>query len=248
VTIEDRADLDGIRRVGRVVSDTLVAIRNAVEPGVTTYELDQVGAEVISAAGARPAPALVYGFPGVNLISINDEIVHGIPGSRRIRPGDTVKVDVTVELDGYVADAAETVLVPPVSTTMASLQRCSVAAFRNGVSAAKVGRPVSAIGAAVERKVRDCGFHVIRELSGHGVGRTIHEQPTIPNYDAPFASTRLAHGMVFTIEPLISTSRTSAFTDADGWTIRTRDRSLAAHYEHTIIVWENGPEIVTAQP
>ena len=125
------------------------------------------------------------------------------------------------------------------------MQQCSVAAFRKGVSAARVGRPVRAIGAAVERKVRDCGFHVLRELSGHGVGRTIHEPPSIPNYDASFATQPLTLGVVITIEPLISMSLTGSRTAAVGWTILTRDGSLAAQHEHTIILWDRGPEIVT---
>jgi methionyl aminopeptidase len=245
MTISSEEDLDGIRRVGRVVADTLFTMRKAVTPVISTRELDEIGAEVMRAAGARSGPQLVYGFPGVNLISVNDEVVHGVPGPRRIGPGDIVKLDVTAELDGYIADAAETVVVPPVSAMAARLQTCSVAAFRKGMRAARVGRPVRAIGAAVERKVRDCGFHVLRELSGHGVGRTIHEPPTIPNYDAPFAVQRLTHGMVITVEPLISMSLTGSFTAPDGWTIRTRDGSLAAHHEHTIIVWTQGPEIVT---
>lgn len=245
MTIGNEEDLDGIRRAGRVVADTLATMREAVTPGITTRDLDEIGAEVMRAAGARSAPNLVYGFPGVNLVSVNDEIVHGVPSFRRIEPGDIVKLDVTAELDGYIADAAETVLVPPVSSIATRMQRCSVEAFHKGVAAARVGRPVRAIGAAVDRKVRDCGFHVLRELSGHGVGRTIHEPPTIPNYDAPFATQPLTHGMVITIEPLISMSPTGPFTAPDGWTIRTRDGSLAAHHEHTIIVWDRGPEIVT---
>lgn len=245
MTIGNEDDLEGIRRVGRVVAETLSVMKKAVAPGITTLELDEIGAEVMRSAGARSAPNLVYGFPGVNLISVNDEVVHGVPGRRRIAPGDVVKLDVTAELDGYIADAAETVLVPPVSRVAARMQRCSIAAFHKGMVAARVGRPVRAIGAAVERKVRDCGFHVLRELSGHGVGRTIHEPPTIPNYDAPFAMHRLTRGTVITIEPLISLSPTGSFTAGDGWTICTRNGSLSVHHEHTIIVWDRGSEIVT---
>ena len=245
MTIGNDNDLEGIRHVGRVVADTLASMKQAVSPGITTRELDEVAAEVFHRWGARSAPHLVYDFPGVTLISVNDEIVHGVPGSRRIERGDVVKLDVTAELDGYIADAAETVLVPPFSRTAARMQRCSIAAFHKGMTAARVGRPVRAIGSAVERKVRDFGFHVLRELSGHGVGRTIHEPPTIPNYDAPYATERLTPGMVITIEPLISMSPTDSFTAFDGWTICTRDGSPATHHEHTIIVWEDGAEIVT---
>lgn len=245
MTVENDQDLDGIRRVGAVVAETLSTMAAAVTPGIRTQELDDIGAGVMRNAGARSAPQLVYGFPGVNLISVNDQVVHGVPGRRRIRVGDVVKLDVTAELDGYIADAAQTVLVPPVSPIAARMQRCSVAAFHQGVAAARVGAPVRSIGAAVERHVRDCGFHVLRELSGHGVGRTIHEPPTVPNYDAPFAMQRLRRGMVITIEPLISMSSTHSFTAPDGWTICTRDGSLATHHEDTLIIWESRPEIVT---
>jgi methionyl aminopeptidase len=245
MSIESDDDLNGIRRAGRVVADALAAMRDAVRPGITTRELDAIGADRIAQAGGRSAPQIVYGFPGINLISVNDEIVHGIPGDRQLRPGDVVKLDVTVDLDGFIADAAETVIVPPVTLAAALLRACARDAFRKGMAAAQVGYKVRAIGAAVERHVRSCGFHVVRELTGHGVGRTIHEEPSVPNYDDPFAVRRLTNGLVLTIEPLISASSARAVTDDDGWTVRTDNGSLAAHHEHTIIVWRNGPEIVT---
>jgi methionyl aminopeptidase len=245
MSIDNEQDLEGIRRAGRAVADTLAAMRAAVRPGITTGELDEIGARTVARAGARSAPRIVYGFPGINLISVNDEIVHGIPGERRLEAGDIVKLDVTLEVEGYIADAAETVVVPPVSATAARLRACARDAFRRGLAAAQVGVPVRAIGAAVERHVRGCGFHVVRELTGHGVGRTIHEQPSVPNYDDPFATTRLTAGLVITIEPLISASSTRAVTAADGWTIRTQNASLAAHHEHTVIVWRGRTEIVT---
>jgi methionyl aminopeptidase len=245
MSIGNVEDLHGIRRAGRAVARTLAAMRAAVRPGITTAELDAIGARCLMQEGARSAPRIVYGFPGVNLISVNDEIVHGIPGDRRLSAGDVVKLDVTAELDGYVADAAETVIVPPASITASRLSACAERAFHCGMGAARVGQPVRAIGAAVERHVRRCGFHVVRELTGHGVGRTIHEEPSVPNYDDPFASHRLTNGLVITIEPLIAASRARAVTGADGWTIRTHNASLAAHYEHTVILWRDGPEIVT---
>ena len=245
MSIENEQDLKGIREAGRVVADALAAMGAAVRLGITTRELDAIGADRIVRAGGQSAPHLVYDFPGVNLISVNDEIVHGVPGGRRLDAGDIVKLDVTVELDGYVADAAKTVIVPPVSLVAARLRACARDAFRHGMAAAKVGKPVRAIGAAVERHVRGCGFHVIRELSGHGVGRTIHEDPTVPNYDDPFAVKRLTNGLVITIEPLIAAAAARPVTAADGWSIRTHNAALAAHHEHTIIVWRDGPEIVT---
>ena len=245
MSIQHERDLQGIRRAGRLVANTLAAMRAAVRPGITTAELDAIGARRMARDGGQSAPRMVYGFPGMNLISVNDEIVHGVPGSRELRAGDVVKLDVTIELDGYVADAAETVIVPPATCGAAKLRACARGAFTCGLAAAQVGRPVRAIGAAVERHVRGCGFHVLRELCGHGVGRTIHEDPSVPNYDDPFAIQRLTDGLVITIEPLIAAVRTRPVTDGDGWTIRTQNASLAAHYEHTIIVWRGGTEIVT---
>ncbi len=246
MSIENEQDLAGIRKAGRVVAETLAAMRAALRAGVTTGELDAAGSCVMERAGARPAPKMVYGFPGINLISVNEEIVHGIPGDRRLAAGDVVKLDVTAELDGYIADAAETMIVPPAQPVALRLRDCAREAFARGAAAAGVGRPVRAIGAAVERHVRGCGFHVVRELTGHGVGRTIHEEPSVPNYDDPFASRRLTDGLVITIEPLISAAPARAVTAPDGWTIRTHNAALAAHHEHTVIVWRSGVEIVTA--
>ena len=149
--------------------------------------------------GARSAPQLIYHCPAVNLISVNDEIVHGLPGARVVDGGDVVKLDVTAELDGYIADAATTVVVPPASSAAIRLQACAKAAFAAGRDAARPGRLVSDIGRAVERVVRSYGFDIIRELSGHGVGRTIHERPTVPNYYDPFQRDRLTEGLVLTI-------------------------------------------------
>ena len=245
MSIQNEQDLRGIRRAGRSVAEALAAMRAAVRPGITTQELDDIGARRLRQDGARSAPQMVYGFPGINLISVNDEIVHGIPGCRHLAPGDVVKLDVTADVEGYIADAAETVIVPPGTATAARLRACARDAFRRGLAAAQVGRSVRTIGAAVERHVRACGFHVVRELCGHGIGRTIHEEPTVPNYDDPFAGTPLTHGLVITIEPLIAALRARPVTGADGWTIRTHNAALAAHHEHTVIIWRSGPEIVT---
>jgi methionyl aminopeptidase len=245
MSIENDRDLRGIRRTGRVVAEILAAMRVAARQGMTTAELDDIGARRMARAGARSAPQIVYGFPGTNLISVNDEIVHGVPGDRRLQAGDVVKIDVTAEVEGYVADAAETILLPPLTAISVRLQACARDAFARGLAAAHVDRPVRAIGATIEGHVRRCGFHVVRELSGHGVGRTIHEDPRVPNYDDPFAAQPLMNGLVITIEPLITVSRARPVTAADGWTIRTHNASLAAHYEHTIIVWRNGTEVVT---
>jgi methionyl aminopeptidase len=245
MSITSPADLDGIRRAGRIVAGALEAMRSAVVPGITTRALDVIGEAVLAKHGARSAPRAVYGFPGCTCISVNDEVVHGIPGERTIAPGDVVKLDVTVECDGYIADAADTVLVPPVSATARRLRSSAVAAFQAGMKAASLGRLVNEIGRAVERRVHDDGFAVVRELCGHGVGRKIHEPPEVANYYVPFQRDRLTDGLVLTIEPLLAARRARAVQQADGWTISTDNGCLSAHYEHTLIITPRGPEVVT---
>src|SRR5688572_30396007 len=246
MSIETAADLEGMTLAGRVVAEALSAMVRAVRPGMTTRDLDEIGARVLKQHGSRSAPQVVYGCPTVNLISVNDEVVHGLPGSRVLHAGDVVKIDVTAETGGYIADAATTVVLPDASADALKLRDCAVDAFAAGIGAARAGRRVSEIGRAVEREVSARGFHVLRELSGHGVGRTIHESPTVPNYFDPFQRDLLTEGLVLTIEPLISERRTRIRACADGWTLRTANGCLAAHHEHTIIVTNGAPMIVTA--
>jgi len=246
MSITSEADWDGLRRAGRIVHLALDALEARVRPGVTTAELDAMAAGLLAAHGARSAPALVYGFPGTVLISVNDEIVHGVPGARRLRRGDLVKLDVTVEKDGYVADAARSVLVESGSRAAERLIACARAAFDSALAVAAVGRRVNEIGRAVEREVRRGGFGVVHGLTGHGVGRTIHEEPSVPNeYDARQDDV-LTDGLVLTIEPMISAGSRRPVQDRNGWTMRTSDGSLAAHYEHTLVITRNGPKILTA--
>lgn len=246
MSIDSLADLEGIRRVGAVVSETLSAMEGAAQPGISTRELDAIGAAVLARHGARSAPQLVYNCPAVNLISVNDEIVHGLPSERRLAAGDLVKLDVTAELDGYIADAARTVALAPASATALRLQACVRAAFDAGCAAARAGDRVSNIGRAVERVVRAYGFAVIRELSGHGVGRTIHEEPTVPNYYDPFQDDVLTEGLVLTIEPLIAVAPSRIRQDSDGWTLRTHGGVLAAHHENTVMITGSVPSILTS--
>jgi methionyl aminopeptidase len=245
MSIESPEDAIGIRRAGRAVAAALRVMEAAIRAGVSTADLDAVGHEVLRRHGAQSAPRLVYGFPGINLISVNDEIVHGIPGGRRLQPGDVVKLDVTAELAGYVADAAVTAIVPPAADTARLLRDCAVRAFRAGASVARAGVPVAEIGAAVEATVIEAGFAVVRELTGHGVGRTIHEPPNVPNYRDRHQRDVLTAGLVLTIEPIIAERRCRVVQDADGWTLRTSDGSLAAHHEHTIVITAAGAEILT---
>jgi len=246
VSIESPADLEGVRAAGRVVAETIEAMRERVAPGVTTLELDEAAGEVFRRHGAVSAPRLVYGFPGETCICVDDEAVHGIPGRRVLRKGQLVTLDVTAELDGYVADAAVTVPVGEPSPEAAALLEAADAALARGIEAAQAGRPVRAIGRAVEAEASRRGFSVLRELTGHGVGRTIHEPPTVPNWDDPAAFEPLTEGLVLTIEPILAAGGGRVAACADGWTIRTADGSLAAHAEHTILITPTGARILTA--
>lgn len=246
MSIESDGDWIGLRHVGHIAHLTLDALEQQVRPGITTADLDSVAASVFAQHGARSAPALVYGFPGTVLISINDEVVHGVPGPRRLERGDLVKLDVTVEQGGYVADAARTVLVESGTELAQRLRACAAGAFRAALVVARAGNRVNSIGRAVEEEVRRRGFAVIRSLTGHGVGRTIHESPSVPNYYDPWQQDVLTDGLVLTIEPIISAGSGQVVEGQDGWTVRTRDGSLAAHHEHTVAITRARPIILTA--
>jgi methionyl aminopeptidase len=246
MSIKSDRDWKGLRAAGDVVRLTLDALEAHTAIGVTTADLDRVAAGVFANQGARSAPALVYGFPGTVLISVNDEVVHGIPGSRRLRRGDVVKLDVTVEKDGYMADAARTVIVGDAPPMAYALRTCAVRAFERALAVARAGRQVRDVGRAIEDEVTRRGFSVIPELGGHGIGRTIHEPPSVPNYGDPAQRDVLTEGLVITIEPIISAGGPRVRTAADGWTIRTADGSLAAHYEHTLVITRRAPVVLTA--
>ena len=232
--------------IGKIVRAALDEMSEAVRPGVTTAELDEICAAVLARCGAESAPPKIYGFPGAACISVNDEAIHGIPGERVIADGDLVKLDVTAEKDGFFADAAVTVRVGPVSPTADQLVRCAESAFREALKAARSGNRVYEIGRSVEREVRRCGFSVMKQLCGHGVGRAIHEEPSIPNYYDPRFRGRLHDGLVITIEPIIAAGDGHSELQKDNWTIRTADRSLAAHYEHTLVITNDHPILLTA--
>jgi methionyl aminopeptidase len=246
MSIESSADWKGLRAAANVARLTLDALSAQVRPGMTTGDLDATAAQLFAVHGARSAPALVYGFPGTVLISVNDEIVHGIPGARRITAGDIVKIDVTVEKDGYIADAARSVIVEPAGVTAHRLVACAAAAFRAALAVARAGRRVNEIGRAVEREVRWRGFTVVDGLSGHGVGRTIHEEPSVPNCYDPLQPDVLTEGLVLTIEPMISAGSARVVQSPDGWTLRTADGSLSAHHEHTLVIRRGDPIVLTA--
>jgi methionyl aminopeptidase len=246
MSIESYEELLALKTVGRICHLALRAMAAQVRPGVTTAKLAEVGANVMRENGARSAPAMVYKFPGEVCISLNDEAVHGIPSEREVQPGDLVKLDVTFEKDGYMADAAITVPVEPISNEARRLMLCAERAFQQAMRVARAHNRINEIGGAVEREVQRSGFSVIRALGGHGIGRTIHESPSVPNYKDPFATQRLTNGLVLTVEPIITMGAGESYTSKDGWTERTVDGSLSAHFEHTIVITEKAPILLTA--
>jgi methionyl aminopeptidase len=245
MSINEPAELEGMRAVGAVVGMVLEAMKHEVRPGVTTAQLDEVGSQVMRQHGAQSAPALVYKFPGASCISVNDEAVHGIPGKRALQEGDLVKLDVTVEKDGFMADAAVTVPVGRVTKERQDLMECAERAFAKAMLVARAGFRVSEIGRVVEREVRRSGFSVIRQLAGHGIGRTIHEEPRVPNFPDPHASQILTEGLVIAVEPIIAAGSGRTVTAQDGWTIVTADHQASAHYEHTLMITKGAPVLLT---
>jgi methionyl aminopeptidase len=246
MSIRSHAELEKLRIIGKIVREALDAAASAVRPGVTTAELNDIGARVLAEHGAESSPPKVYDFPGALCISVNDEAIHGIPCGRVIRSGDLVKLDLVAEKDGFHADAAVTIAAGEVSPAAGALARCAESAFYLAARTARAGNRVYEIGRAVERETHRCGFEVMRELCGHGVGRTIHEPPSVPNYHDSRFRTRLTEGLVITIEPIIAAGSGAGVLQRDHWTVRTADGSLSAHYEHTIVITKTQPILLTA--
>ena len=246
MSIESDEDLRGLERAGKVVSETLGALKAALRPGISTGELDRVGLHVFQKYGAVSAPTVFYDFPGNTLISINDEVVHGIPGERVVQAGDLVTLDVTAQVGGYIADAAVSVTVPTESAINRRLCQCAHQALRAALKVAKAGRPINVIGRAIEQVVLGWGFSVIPELSGHGLGRVIHEEPNVLNFYHPQDTQLLTEGLVITIEPIICAGWGEVVEMDDGWTVKTVDGSAAAHFEHTLVITRGKPVVLTA--
>lgn len=240
-------DVKALQEIGRIVALTLRIMRDAMTEGMTTAELDAIGRDVLRQHGARPAPELLYKYPGATCISINEEVAHAIPGPRRIRNGDMVNIDVSAELNGYFADTGASIPfghVPPVAH---KLCQASKLALREAIKVARAGNRMDEVQKAVDKVARRNGFSVITNLAGHGIGRHLHEAPEhVPDYTRKKDRRRFTRGMVLTLEPFLSTGPTMADDTADGWTLVTPPGNLTAQYEHTIIVTDREPLIVTA--
>jgi len=235
-----------MRAANGVVAHVLAELRAAVAPGVTTADLDALAERLVREGGAVPAFKGYHGYPATLCVSVNEEVVHGIPSrSRTLSAGDIVSLDVGVKLDGFYGDCAITVPVGPIAEDAANLLRVTREALDRGIAQVRVGGRLSDIGHAVQEWVETHGFSVVREFVGHGIGERLHEEPQIPNYGQPGHGPRLAAGMIFAIEPMVAMGRPETRVLKDGWTAVTRDGSLAAHFEHTVAVTADGPLILS---
>lgn len=245
IVIKNRDDLKRMRNSGRVAACVRDEIARMVAPGVCTKQLDECAAKMIEAMGGRSAFFGYHGYPGNICISIDDEVVHGIPCQRRIALGQIVSIDVGVIVDGFVGDTATTVMVGVTDPDVVRLVKETEKALAAGVSMAKSGGRLSDISHAIERTAKQAGFSVVRDFVGHGIGRKMHEDPQIPNYGAPGKGPKLKAGMTLAIEPMVNMGGFAVEVQADGWTVLTADRKPSAHFEHTVAVGDDGPEILT---
>ena len=244
--IESDKDLRGMKRIGEICGLTLKLMLDNVEAGMSTRDLDDIGRDCLRKAGALSAPVQAYGFPGYTCISLNDEAAHGIPRKDRfIHAGDLLNVDVSAVLEDYWGDTGASIIVPPERPELVKLCRATRRALDLCINMARPGQRANAIGRAVEKFARRQGYRTLRELGGHGVGRHIHETPSIPNYYNKRNKDVLADGMVVTLEPFLNTGRGRIKTAEDGWTLRTVDGSVSAQYEHTVIINGDEPILVT---
>lgn len=247
MTIQDERDLLGLMKIGRICAQTLHYMLNQVCAGISTAELDKMGAAMLRTHGARSAPILMYRYPASTCISINEEIAHGIPGKRVIQPGDVVNIDVSAELDGYIADTGASMIVPPAVEHAEKLLTRTQATLEKAIEVVTAGAPLNQIGRVIEGEARKFGYKILRELGGHGVGRSLHEYPrNIPNYFAPRLRTRMTEGLVFTVEPFLNLGIGKIKQSQDGWTLTSADGTLSAQFEHTVVVTRGKPVIVTA--
>ncbi|MBI4059962.1 MAG: type I methionyl aminopeptidase [Elusimicrobia bacterium] len=246
VEIKNREELAIMRAAGVVVADILVLLKGAIRHGMTTGEIDQICREELKKRGASPAFLNYHGFPGVICVSINCEVVHGIPSDKRVlKESDIVGLDFGCMIDGWFADSAMTVPVGAISPEAERLIRVTRESLEKGIAAVKNGGRIGDIGSAVQTHAEAAGYTLVREFVGHGIGRALHEEPPIPNYGKPGTGARLKTGMTIAIEPMVNMGRPEVATLGDGWTAVTKDGKLSAHFEHTVAVTDDGCEILT---
>lgn len=246
MTITNEDDLKRLQEIGRIVADTLRALATAIEPGMTTAELDAIGRKLLEDAGAQSAPELSYGFPGATCISVNEEIAHGIPSGRRIAPGDLINIDVSAVKNGVYADTGGSVPVPPISKAIDRLCRDGRKAMWAGIRQVGTNRRFAEIGQAIGTFARKNRYTLVQNLASHGVGLSLHEYPEeIATWPNPSDNRRMGDGLVFTIEPFLSMGADWADDSGDGWTLLSSPSRPTVQYEHTVVATKSGPLVVT---
>ncbi|KQS99200.1 MULTISPECIES: type I methionyl aminopeptidase [unclassified Rhizobium] len=246
MTLNNDEDLERLKEIGRICANAIQVMAGAMEPGMTTAELDAIGRKVLEDAGARSAPELAYNFPGATCISVNEEVAHGIPGSRVIQAGDLVNIDVSAEKNGLFADTGASFALSPVKPQIERLCRDGKRAMWVGLNEVKSGKPLAAIGNAIGAFARKNRYTLVTNLASHGVGRSLHEEPTeIATWPDKHEKRRMTEGMVFTVEPFLSLGAQWAEGGDDAWTLYSEPRAPTVQYEHTVVVTRNGPLVVT---
>ncbi|MGB9886570.1 MAG: type I methionyl aminopeptidase [Moorellales bacterium] len=245
IILKSDRELALMREAGRIVAEVLAQLEKMVQPGITTRELDRAAESLILKRGAYPSFKGYRGFPASICASVNQEVVHGLPGLRKLVEGDIISIDIGAEFQGYHGDAAITLPVGRVAPEVERLLRVTREALWLGIEQARVGRRLSDISHAIQSHVEGNGFSVVREFVGHGIGRAMHEEPQVPNYGRPGRGPRLMPGMTLAIEPMVNLGGPEVMVLADGWTVVTRDGSYSAHFEHTVAVTEDGPQVLT---
>lgn len=245
IIIKNNKEIDLMRSAGKIVAETLLLIEEKVRPGITTAELDRIAEEFITKHGARPSFKGLYGFPASLCISVNEQVVHGIPGGYVLKNGDIVSVDCGANINGFHGDAARTFGVGNITKEAEKLINVTRESFFKGIQYAKVGNRLTDISHEIQNYVEAAGFSVVRDFVGHGIGRVVHEDPDIPNYGRPGRGPKLVEGMALAIEPMVNVGNYKVRTLSNDWTVVTSDGSLSAHYENTIVILPDGPEILT---
>ena len=245
IVIKSPPEIEKMRKAGKITAKALAAARKMVEPGVTTGQIDEAVRQCIESFGARPAFLGYNGFPGSACISVNDEVIHGIPGKKKLSRGDIVSIDVGAVCDGFIGDAARTFPVGEISPQAQRLIDVTKQSFFAGMKMARPGARISDISAAVQKYAESFGYGVVREYTGHGVGAALHEAPEIPNYGLPGHGPRLLPGMTLAVEPMINEGSARIRLASDGWTVFTKDGKLSAHYENTVLITAGEPEYLT---
>ena len=248
IVCRSQSEIAKLRRVNQLVARILAELRTMVVPGVTTGAIDQFAERRVREAGAEPAFKGYHGYPATVCASVNEQVVHGIPSTRALVSGDIVSIDMGARLEGFFGDCAVTVPVGAVSAETSALLRATEEALFRGINSVRPGARVSDIGAAVQQHVESQGFSVVREFVGHGIGTSLHEEPQVANYGPAGKGPRLSEGMVLAIEPMVNAGKAGVKVLSDGWTAVTRDGSLSAHFEHTVVVTGEGSEILTLLP